>query len=85
MKKRHLTLDDDLEAGLEAVCAEQGRDKAALLNDIVRKYLRSEGLKRALQDPELVALYERLSDEDVALAEEGFGEYPRLLEAADQQ
>jgi len=84
MKTISLRLDDELDAALEAVCKEQGRDKADVVTDIVRKYVEIEKLKRTLQDPALAELYQQLAVEDVALAEEGMAEYQRMLEATDQ-
>lgn len=83
MKTLSLRLDDELDAALEAVCKEQGRDKADVVTDIVRKYVETEHLKRALQDHALAELYQQLAAEDVALAEEGMAEYQRILEEAD--
>jgi plasmid stability protein len=80
-----LNLDDGLNAALEALCAREGRDKAALLTDILRRHLDSEELRQCLSDPELKRLYdEQLAAEDVALAEEGMAEYEDLLREADR-
>ena len=84
MKTLPLDLDDELDAALDAVSLEQGRRKAELVVDIVRKYVGAEQLKRTLQDPALVALYEQLAAEDLALAEQGMGDYSRVLHASDQ-
>ena len=84
MKTLPVNFDDELDAALDAVCAEQGLEKTELVIDIVRKYLQAECLKRNLQDPDLIALYEQLADEDVGLAEEGITEYRQVLETADQ-
>jgi plasmid stability protein len=83
MQTLALNLDDDLIAALDAVSATQGRDKATLVTDILRKYVEAERLRNALQDPELAKLYERLSAEDLALAEEGMAEYQKILSEAD--
>jgi predicted transcriptional regulator len=83
MKTFPLRLDDELDAALEAVCKGLGRDKADVVTDIVRKYVETERVKHALRDPALVALYEQLAAEDVALAEEGMAEYRGMLEATD--
>lgn len=83
MKTLSLRLDDELDAALEAVCAEQGRDKAEVVTEVVRKYVETERLKRTLQDPSLAELYQQLAGEDVALAEEGMADYHQMLEEAD--
>jgi len=84
MKSLPVPLDDELDAALEAVSAEQGRGKADLVVDIVRRYIETDRLRRTLEDPALVALYQRLAPEDQALAEEGLTEYQQMLAAADQ-
>jgi hypothetical protein len=83
MKTIWLDLDDEVDAALEAVCAERGRDKADVVREVVRKYVEVERLKRSLQDPLLAELYEQLAAEDVALAEEGMASYRQMLEEAD--
>ena len=85
MKTLPLTIDDDLDAALEAACAEQGRDKSEVVAEILRKYVETERLKRSLQDPGLSALYEQLAAEDSALAEQGMADYQDMLEAADNR
>jgi predicted DNA-binding protein len=84
MKTLPIRLEDELDAALEAVCQEQGRTKAELIAEIVRKYLEAEKLRDALADPALVALYEELAPEDIALAEQGLAEYQKMLGATDQ-
>jgi hypothetical protein len=84
MKPLPVKLDDELDAALEAVCVEQGRTKVDLVTDILRQYVETERLRRTLQDPTLVALYQQLEAEDAALAEQGIPEYRQMLEAADQ-
>jgi hypothetical protein len=44
----------------------------------------TERLQRALDDPDLAALYRQLAAEDVALAEAGMTTYRDLLDEADQ-
>ena len=83
MKTISLRLEEELDAALEALCAAQGREKADLVRQIVCRYVETERLKRTLQDPALVDLYQQLAAEDVARAEEGMAEYQRLLEASD--
>lgn len=41
------------------------------------------GLRRVLDDPEIVRLYGELAEDDLLLAEEGMAEYRRQLNAAD--
>jgi predicted DNA-binding protein len=84
MKTLALRLDDELDAALEAVCAEQGRDKIDVVTDIVRKFVEAERLRRSLQDPALAELYQQLATEDIALAEEGMAEYQQRLEETDR-
>jgi predicted transcriptional regulator len=77
MKTLPLKLDDDLDAALGAISAQQGQTKDELVTRLLRKYVETEELKRALQDPELAA-------EDLALAEQGMAEYQRIRGAAEQ-
>ena len=84
MKSLPLDLDDELDAALDAVSLEQGRAKVELVLDLVRKYVEAEKLKRTLQDPALIALYNELAAEDIALAEQGLADYSRGLQSADQ-
>jgi metal-responsive CopG/Arc/MetJ family transcriptional regulator len=84
MKNLPVKIDDELDAALDVVCAEHGLKKTELVVDIVRKYVETERLKRALQDPSLAALYEQLAAEDVSLAEEGMADYQQILESADE-
>ncbi len=84
MKTIPLTLDDELDAMLDSICAEQGRNKAEVATEVVRKYVEAGQLRRALQDSTLVALYQELAEEDINLAEEGMAEYQRTLEESDQ-
>lgn len=79
-----VVLDHELDAALEAVSAEQGRSKADLVSDVLRRYVETERLARSLRDPDLVGLYQQLAAEDRALAEEGLAEYQQGLTAADQ-
>jgi hypothetical protein len=78
-----LRLEDDVDAALEAMCMEQGRDKADVVSEVVRRYVETARLQRALDDPALAGLYRELATDDVALAEEGMAEYRRLLKTAD--
>ena len=83
MKTLSLGLDDELDAALDAVCAEQGREKVDLVREVVRRYVEAERLRHTLQDPALTDAYRGLAAEDAALAEEGMEEYRRMLEATD--
>ncbi|MBI3795994.1 MAG: hypothetical protein HY268_03370 [Deltaproteobacteria bacterium] len=84
METLSLFLDDELNLALEAVCVKQGRDKTEVVTELVRKYVDTERLKQALQDPALAQLYQQLEAEDTALAEEGMAEYLQMLKAIDQ-
>jgi hypothetical protein len=75
MKPISLKLDDDLDA--------EGRDKGDVVTEVVRKYVETVRLRRALEDPALTRLYEELAGDDAALAEENIAEYGRLLKSAD--
>ena len=70
MKTLLLEIDEELDAALEAVAAKQGRDKAAIALELLRKYIEVERLKTTLQDPALAKLHEKLEDEEAHLAEE---------------
>ena len=83
MKAISLNLDDDVNAELEAFCAAEGRDKADVVSEVVRKHVETMRLRRTLKDPALSRLYRELADEDCALAEENIAEYGRLLKSAD--
>ena len=83
MKSISLHLEDDLDAALTRLCAEQGREKAHVIADVLRKHVQAEGLKASLANPELALLYSELATEDVALADEGLPEYRQGLDQAD--
>ena len=83
MKVIALSLDEEVDAALEALCAAQGRDKIELVREVVYRYVEAERLKHTLQDPALAELYAELAAEDVVHAEEGMAEYRRITEAAD--
>ena len=83
MKAISLKLDADVNAELEALCAAEGRDKGDVVSEVVRRYIETVRLRRALEDPALLRLYRELTDEDIALAEENIAEYGRLLKSAD--
>ena len=57
MKAISLKLDDDVDAELEALCVAEGRDKGDVVTEVVRKYVETARLRRALQDPTLTRLY----------------------------
>ncbi len=83
MKAISLKLDDDVDAELEALCAAEGRDKGDVVTEVVRQYVETVRLRRALEDPALTRLYEELAGDDAALAEENIAEYGPLLKSAD--
>ena len=84
MKSLSLDVDDQLDAALEAVSVGKGRAKADIITQVLRQYVQTERLRQSLQDPALVALYQELAEEDVQLAEEGMGDYQRMLTEADR-
>lgn len=84
MARTWIELDDALGAALDAVCAEQGRDRAQVVNEILTRYLETQGQRRVLVDPSQVELYRELAAADVALAEEGLADYQRMLQATDR-
>ena len=53
------------------------------MSEVLRKYIETVRLRRALEDPALSQLYREVADEDGALAEENIAEYGRLLKSAD--
>lgn len=83
-----LLLDEDLDATLETLSSQQGRNKADIAVEALRKFLltnqQTEQRRRALQDPTLIALYQQLAEEDVALAEAGLADYVQGLEETDR-
>ena len=83
MKTISLRIDDEVDAALAALCAEQGRNETEVVADVLRRYVETERLKRMLEDPALAQLYEELAAEDRALAEEGMAEYQQTLQEAD--
>ena len=85
MQTLPLVLDEELNAALEAVCAAQGRDKAQVAAEALRRYVAAEQRSRRLRDPDLAALYHQLADEDVALAEVGIADYAAGLTEADRK
>lgn len=80
-----LSLDDQLTAALESISSSQGCDKETLVAKVIRKYIEAEQLRKALEDPELIKLYQELADEDVALAEAGMDDYQKMLLEAENQ
>ncbi len=80
MKTISLRIDDEVDAALAALRAEQGRNETEVVADVLRRYVETERLKRMLQDPALARLYEELAAEDKALAEEGMSEHQRTLQ-----
>lgn len=84
MRTLPLVLDDDLATSLQTISAGQGRAETDLVLDMLRRYVRAEQLRQALQDPALIALYQGMGDEDVRMAEEGLADYARQLDDADR-
>ncbi|MBK5291930.1 MAG: hypothetical protein JJE04_09675 [Acidobacteriia bacterium] len=84
MKTISLQVRDEVDAALATLSAEQGRNKADVVADVLSKYLEAERLKRILHDPLLARTYEQLAAEDAALAEEGIFDYHRILDEADR-
>lgn len=84
MRTLTLVVDDDLDTALEAASAKQGRDKADIAVELLRKSMDVEQMKASLQDPVLVKLYQKLADEDVELAEAGMADYQKQLDEADR-
>lgn len=78
-----ISLDDDLNLALESLCADRECDKNEFVSGILRRHMIREEFKRRLETPALRELYAELADEDVALAEQGLGEYQNLLHEAD--
>lgn len=84
MKTLSVPLEDELDAALTRLCVEQGREKAQVVADVLRRHLQAQGLKASLADPGLALLYGELAAEDAALSEEGLSEYRRALNQVDQ-
>lgn len=84
MKTLPVLLEDEIDAALETFSVGQGRLKTDLAAEVLGKYVRAERLRQSLQDPSLVALYQELAGEDLALAEAGMGDYQRGLQEADR-
>ena len=78
-----LTIDEALDAELERVSIRKGLAKADVVADALRQYVQAEQRRQSLLDPDLIALYSQLADEDVALAETGMDDYARQLAEAD--
>jgi hypothetical protein len=83
MKVITFSLDDELNATLEELCALRRLEKQQVIADVLRKYLATERLSVSLRDPALVSEYQELVPEDVALAEEGMAEYQKMMRKAD--
>lgn len=84
MKSLSVSVDDQLDAALEAVSVGQGRAKSDIITQVLRQYVQTERLRQSLQDPALIARYQELAEEDVQMAEEGQADYYRLLAEADR-
>src|SRR5205823_6188316 len=76
--------DEEVEA-LETASNSRGCNRAALVRDLVQRFLRTEQLRHAVESEGPAALYDdEMAAEDVALAEEGMDDYARLLREADE-
>jgi predicted transcriptional regulator len=84
MKNLTVTLDDELDIALEALCAEEGRKRGEFESDVLRRFVERERLAREVQDPAWQAAYLELEQEDIAMAEEGMADYAEGLRQADQ-
>jgi len=85
MKTISLRIDDEVDAALAALCAEQRRSETEVVADVLRRYVETERLKRMLQGPALAQLYEELAAEDKVLAEEGMSDYQQMLGESDRR
>ncbi len=65
------------------VSIRQGRSKSDVVAEVLRRYVLTEQRRQQTFDPDLIALYSQLADEDVALAEAGMEDYQKQLEEAD--
>ena len=79
-----LTIDEALDAELERVSTRKGRTKSDIVAHALRQYVEAEQRRQSPLDPALIALYNQLADEDVALAEVGMDDYARQLAKADK-
>ena len=84
MKNLTVTLDDELDTALEALCTEEGRKRGEFESDVLRRFVERERLAREVQDPAWQAAYRELEQEDVEMAEEGMTDYAEGLRQADQ-
>jgi len=84
MKNLTVTLDDELDIALEALCTEEGRKRGEFESDVLRRFVERERLAREVQDPAWQAAYRELEQEDIAMAEEGMADYAEGLRQADQ-
>lgn len=58
-----LTLDDALNAELDALCAEQGLDKAHLVAKLIENHLAVERIHKRMRDPAVWELHRKLEAE----------------------
>ena len=79
-----LSIDETLNAQLELVSTRKGRAKSDVVAEVLRQYVPTEQRRQQLQAPALIALYQQLADEEVALAEAGMDDYNRQLKEADK-
>ncbi len=83
MKNLTVSLDDELDAALEALCAERGSQRGEFESNVLRRFVARERLARELQDPAAQAAYREVEQEDVEMAEDGMAEYAEGLRQAD--
>lgn len=79
-----LPLEESVETALECLSIRQGRDKVAVVAELVKRYVEAERLRAELLDPGLIELYMELADEDTVLADEDIANYAAALTDADQ-
>ena len=58
-----MELDDALNAELEALCVEQGKDKAGVLAKLIEQHVAVEQIHKRMSDPAVWELYRKLEAE----------------------
>lgn len=58
-----IELDDALNADLDAICAEQGKDKACVIAKLIEKHVAVEQIHKRMSDPAVWELYRKLEAE----------------------
>ena len=84
MKSLTVTLDDELDAALAALCAEESRQRGEFESSVLRRFVAREQLAREVQDPAWQAAYREFEQEDLEMAEDGMAEYAEGLRQIDQ-